>query len=53
MKDFRKPLLDLLAAVAAARSPSEARPYGYKLLVYLQGAFQGQAFPPGSGSIIE
>jgi hypothetical protein len=34
--DYRRPLVDLLAAVARARSQAEAQQYGYKLLVYLR-----------------
>eukprot|EP00775_Hariotina_reticulata_P011041 gene11041-11196_t len=51
MLDFRKPLLDLLAAVAAGGSYQEAAGYCYKLLVYLRCCFRGLAFPPGTGSL--
>jgi hypothetical protein len=53
IRDFKRPVIDLLAAVAAAADLAEAQRYGYLLLVYLQGAFQGQGFPPGSGSVAE
>lgn len=49
--DFRKPLLDLLAAVAGAASWGEARRYAYKLLVFLRCCFRGLAFPPGTGTL--
>jgi hypothetical protein len=51
MNDFRKPLLDLLANVAAAPSWQAAQAAGYKLLVYLRCCFRGMAFPPGTGSL--
>ncbi len=36
--DYRRPLVDLLAAVARADSLAEQQQYGYKLLVYLRWA---------------
>jgi hypothetical protein len=51
MNDFYKPLLDLLANVAAAHSWQAAQAAGYKLLVYLRCCFRGMAFPPGTGSM--
>jgi hypothetical protein len=36
--DFRRPLLDLLRAVASAASAEEQQRFGYKLLVYLRCA---------------
>ncbi|WIA09423.1 hypothetical protein OEZ85_008828 [Tetradesmus obliquus] len=51
LADYRKPLTDLLAAVAGAGSAAEARRCCYKLLVYLRCCFRGLAFPPGTGSL--
>jgi len=51
MGDYRKPLLDLLASVAAAASWPAAQAAAYKLLVYLRCCFRGMAFPPGTGSL--
>jgi hypothetical protein len=51
LADFRKPLTDLLAAVAGAAAPADAARYCYKLLVYLRCCFRGLAFPPGTGSL--
>lgn len=49
--DYRKPLLDLLAAVAGAASFPEAQWYCCKLLVYLRCCFRGLKFPPGTGHL--
>lgn len=51
MRDFRKPLLDLLAATAGAGSRADAERYCYKLLVYLRCCFRGLAFPPSTGRL--
>lgn len=51
MNDFRKPLLDLLACVAASPDWVTAQGAAYKLLVYLRACFRGLAFPPGTGSL--
>jgi hypothetical protein len=51
LADYRKPLTDLLAAVAGAGGAADARRYCYKLLVYLRCCFRGLAFPPGTGSL--
>lgn len=56
MADYRKPLLDLLARVAAASGSSSraaAVAAAYKLLVYLRCCFRGLSFPPGTGSLPE
>ena len=52
INDFRRPLLELLAAVAAARGAGDeaaARALALKLLVWLRGAFRGLAYPPNTG----
>jgi hypothetical protein len=51
MGDYRKPLLDLLACVAAAATPAGARAACHKLLAYLRCCFRGLSFPPGTGSL--
>ncbi len=54
INDYRKPLVDLLGALAAATAagePAVARAVGLKLLVWIRGAFKGRAYPPGSGLI--
>lgn len=51
MGDYRKPLLDLTANLAAAATRAEAQAAAYKLLVYLRCCFKGLSFPPGTGSL--
>ena len=51
INDYRKPLMDLLAHVAAAPSWPAAQAAAYKLLVYLRCCFRGLAFPPGTGHL--
>jgi hypothetical protein len=51
MGDFRKPLLDLAANLAGARSRAAARAAAHKLLVYLRCCCKGLSFPPGTGAL--
>lgn len=46
IRDYKKPIMDLLAAVVHSSSQEEARTFGYKLLVYLRCMFAGRQFPP-------
>lgn len=52
INDFRKPLVDLLGATAAAAASGDARgarALALKLMVLVRGAFRGRAYPPGTG----
>jgi hypothetical protein len=52
INDNRKPLVDLLgalAAAAAARDAAGVRAVALKLLVWMRLAFRGLSYPPNSG----